>query len=121
MKLTDPSRWPPGFGPIRFERRSAEPSSAIVAFAADGSLVAELDPLDETDGALALDGARQLVLPLARCWALHVIDGDGHILETHVLCPSRSLTADARRLFEGLRVWATLTVLAVLASDERPS
>jgi hypothetical protein len=120
MKLTDPSRWPPGFGPLRFERldAAAERGEWIV-FSADGSIVAELSQLDDSDGALALDVAKEIILPLERCWRLHVVDGDCHVVETHVACPRQAHRGNSPRLSQFVRVWATLTVLHVVTSDEQ--
>lgn len=129
MKLTDPSAWPPGFGPIRFGRLDTHSArSEILIFRADGWVVAELNSLHEDDGALALDPNKETVLPLARCWSLHVLDGEGRVSETHVLCPGAGLaidlgagadTSERRELTDALQVWATLTLLRAFAPDDR--
>jgi hypothetical protein len=120
VNLSDPSLWPAGFGPLRFERLdSHSPHREINVFSADGVEVAELLPLAAADGALELGDADETVLALDGCWRLSLIQENGSIFESHVLRVAARETRVASQLTPELATWATLTLLWALAPDKR--
>jgi hypothetical protein len=111
MKITDPSLWPPEFGPLRFQRLPGEPRcSDMFLLVANGSAVAELAPLDDHDE-MMLGPQYAEILSRGGCWSLDVNSEEGRVLETHVLCPASQNHGDSRLLTGELAAWGILTVL----------
>ena len=120
MNITDPSLWPPDFGPLRFQQLEEEPNDAgVLLLTADGSVVAELAPLCEDHGSLAFDRTPDCTVALAGCWSLDLIAEDERLVETHVLCPLASANDESGCLTRELAAWASLIVLWTAASRAR--
>jgi hypothetical protein len=112
MKITDPSLWPAGFGPLRFERLREDPwCEDVFQLWASGAPVAELAPLSERDGGVALDEEESCVIPATGCWSLDLIADDRGLIDTRVLCPAPQTMLDPQRLTGELAAWASLLVL----------
>lgn len=121
MKITDPSLWPPAFGPLKLQLLGGEPnhSELFLLVTGDGSAVAEMGPLCENHGTLSLDRTEDCAVSLAGCWSLDLIPEDERLVETHVLCPLTGADDESDHVRHELAAWASVIVLWTATSRAR--
>lgn len=106
---------------MRFERSDEHsPDREISVLSPVGEAVAEVMPLDSTDGMLTLDTQGDSVMDLCGCWQLSIVDRAGRRIQTHLLCAtSDASSCDDAELTPGLAALATLTLLWAIAPERR--